>query len=399
MTYTKNLAVPYHQQDTNYYCGAACAQMVLSSIGGGLMDQAGLYNDNHSHGVLDPTVNWATPPDGLEWTLDHRSPSPFQMRFVTYATPTEDAISRKIAWTIEHYNVAPVALVFGWAHWIVVRGMELSQAPQSGSDTGYTISNFRVNNPWPPVPSSGPPPHSATDGCGTGGTRGVTNELITYSQWQNTYMTGVPAGYWQGKHVAVCDPDPPARLPGAILRPRRPAIVRRLVTRKKALRKAIKSLDQLNLAKDKQWRRCLTSVEPQPPVLVQRLDRSDEYYYIVPLARKRRLSAAAMVDARFGELQQVVGLPEPEEGFLRFQDTREVVAAVSGREYELADYAGTVLVRPESLTVPRTWFWKPCLESLSPLWPFRLIVCGGRTLYMRIDGQVFTKLHTDPPGA
>ena len=244
MTYTKNLAVPYHQQDTNYYCGAACAQMVLSSIGGGLMDQAGLYNDNHSHGVLDPAVNWATPPDGLEWTLDHRSPSPFQMRFVTYATPTEDAISRKIAWTIEHYNVAPVALVFGWAHWIVVRGMELSQAPQSGSDTGYTISNFRVNNPWPPVPSSGPPPHSATDGCGTGGTRGVTNELITYSQWQNTYMTGVPAGYWQGKHVAVCDPDPPARLPGTILRPRRPAIVRRLVTRKKALRKAIKEANQ-----------------------------------------------------------------------------------------------------------------------------------------------------------
>jgi len=25
----ENLAVAYHQQDTDYYCGAACAQMVV----------------------------------------------------------------------------------------------------------------------------------------------------------------------------------------------------------------------------------------------------------------------------------------------------------------------------------------------------------------------------------
>jgi len=28
-----------HQQDTDYYCGAACAQMVLESIGAGLLDR------------------------------------------------------------------------------------------------------------------------------------------------------------------------------------------------------------------------------------------------------------------------------------------------------------------------------------------------------------------------
>ena len=27
----QDLPVPYHQQDTDYYCGAACAQMVLRS--------------------------------------------------------------------------------------------------------------------------------------------------------------------------------------------------------------------------------------------------------------------------------------------------------------------------------------------------------------------------------
>jgi subtilisin family serine protease len=37
------------KQDTNYYCGAAVAQMILDSIGSGLLDQNTLYNSNHNH--------------------------------------------------------------------------------------------------------------------------------------------------------------------------------------------------------------------------------------------------------------------------------------------------------------------------------------------------------------
>ncbi len=39
----------YHQKDTGYYCGAACAQRVLDECGVGLLDQDTLYNDNYSH--------------------------------------------------------------------------------------------------------------------------------------------------------------------------------------------------------------------------------------------------------------------------------------------------------------------------------------------------------------
>ena len=38
MSTYENLAVAYHQQDTDYYCGGACAQMVLDSLGAGLLD-------------------------------------------------------------------------------------------------------------------------------------------------------------------------------------------------------------------------------------------------------------------------------------------------------------------------------------------------------------------------
>jgi hypothetical protein len=52
MSVTEDLATPYHQQDTDYYCGAACAQMVLDSIGSGLVSQDQLYADNHNHSAV-----------------------------------------------------------------------------------------------------------------------------------------------------------------------------------------------------------------------------------------------------------------------------------------------------------------------------------------------------------
>ena len=56
------LSVRYHQQDTDYYQGAARAQMVLDPIGADL-DQVGLYADNHAHSTLDGHT-WYTGPDG-----------------------------------------------------------------------------------------------------------------------------------------------------------------------------------------------------------------------------------------------------------------------------------------------------------------------------------------------
>ena len=42
-----DLATQYHQQDTDYYCGAATAHMALRQCGAGILGQVGLYNDNH----------------------------------------------------------------------------------------------------------------------------------------------------------------------------------------------------------------------------------------------------------------------------------------------------------------------------------------------------------------
>jgi hypothetical protein len=104
----EDLPVQYHQQDTDYYCGAACAQTVLEQCGAGRLDQDDLYNDNHSHSTTEP--NWYTGPDGLTWTMNNRQSGRY---FVLDPLATEDAISRMVAWTIHHYQVAPIAMVYG----------------------------------------------------------------------------------------------------------------------------------------------------------------------------------------------------------------------------------------------------------------------------------------------
>ena len=293
----EDLAVQYHQQDTSYYCGAACAQMVLQTIGAGVLDQDDLYADNHSHSVAES--GWATGPDGLNWTMNDRRPSSFHNSFVLFALSNEDAISRKICWTIHHYQVAPIALVYGWAHWIVIRGYEASAAPAGSSDTGYTIDGFFVNNPWPPTPAgAAEPPHSGGDGCGAGGDRGVADEHITYATWQADYMTGVPRGHWSGQFVAVCDPEPPATTPGTQARPERQPGAR-LITPAEANRVAAAGLKAHRLDKREGWKDLLVKTKPAAPLLVQRLDRRDSFYYLIPYQRGAgKATALAGVEAR-----------------------------------------------------------------------------------------------------
>jgi hypothetical protein len=396
----ENLAVGYHQQDTNYYCGAACAQMVLDSIGAGILDQVGLYADNHAHSTLDVGVNWATGPDGLTWTLNDRRPASFSNYFVLFALASEDLTSRKIVWTIHHYQVAPVALVYGWQHWIVLRGYDASAAPSTYSDTSYSINAFDVNNPWPPTPAPAPPPpHTAGDPCGSGGIRGVANEHIPYAEWQSTYMTGVPGGYWSGKFVAVCDPEPPPDTHGDRRPTRERPAGERLLEPQEAAGQALEGLREYGLYEREDWREVLDGAEPGEPVLVERLDRRGSYYYIVPMGRDgREMAAAARVDARFGDYLQAVALPEPAPNFLEPLAREAVLKLVLDQKIELPEYRGELLLREELICVYPVLVWKPCRESLSPFYPFRMITVGSERLYIRSDGRIFTQLNQDGRG-
>ncbi|MGD1057533.1 MAG: C39 family peptidase [Solirubrobacteraceae bacterium] len=392
----KHLDTPYHQQDTNYYCGAACAQMVLDTLGVGLIEQDELYADNHSHSTIEG--GWYTAPDGLQWTLNNYQSHRY---FALDALDSEDAISRKIVWTIHHYEVAPVAMVFGSAHWIAVRGYTTTGEPRSSDDTHYTIHSLDVNNPWPPTPSPGqPPPHAHHDGCGSGGVRGVANEHLSYAAWRADYMTGINFGYWNGKFVAICDPSPPPeRLPEEP--PPAPArhAARSLLSDEAAAKHAREALRNEGLDRREDWSYALKSARAGQPILVQRLDRLDSFYWIVPLTRQRRPAAAVSVDARSGGYRQAMHTPEPSAGMFGYAEDSDVLKRVVNGRFELPDGEGRLVVRREAASVYPHYVWSPCLESLSPFYPFRMVTVGQRQLFVRGDGEVFTALTLGIHGA
>lgn len=389
MTVTEDLGTQYHQQDTDYYCGAASAQMVLQECGSGLLSQVDLYNDNHSHSTAEG--GWYTAPDGLAWTLNNRQSGRY---FVLDALATEDAISRMIAWTVHHYQVAPVAMVYGWAHWIVVRGFTASATPSSSQDVGYTISGFDVNNPWPPTPSPAPPPpHSTGDVCGTGGDRGVADEHISYTTWRTDYMTGIPSGHWAGKFVAVCDPEPPpTRHPERQEEVRREFDGERLIEPGVAAELSVRALEEVGLTKRDTWRTALDGAKLGEPVLVQRLDRADSFYWVVPRGRGRGATAVVNIDARFGTYMQARALPDAEGTALLTLSRKDVDGLILDTLHQLPGREGELLIRPGLACVSDHWVWRPCRESLSPYYPFKMVSYGANRLYVRADGRIFTHL-------
>jgi hypothetical protein len=391
MTVHEDLTVPYHQQDTDYYCGAACAQMVLDEIGAGLLDQDDLYSENHSHEA----------PPGNPAGLPHGHPY-----FALDALASEDSLSRMLVWTIHYWQVAPIALVFHAQHWIVVRGYTASAAPNNSNDSAYSMQSFDVNNPWPPVPSWGPPqnpalapppPHSATDGCGAGGNRGTADENISYTAWHDTYMTGVDFGHWNGTFVAICDPAPPPR-PGAPSFRQKPLRTKRLIAAADAPKHALDGLKAYGLDARRDYAQLLR-LKFDNGILVQRLDHPDMFYYIVPVRESADVAPLAItVDALTGVYRQSAIRATDRGSVFTTLPRDRALKAVAGQSFDLPEFGGRLLVREDALCQYPHLVWKPCRESLSPYYPFYKFTVGSQTLYVRTDGAVFTALHDTDRG-
>lgn len=291
-------------------------------------------------------------------------------------------------------------MVYGSDHWIVVRGYTASATPQNSGDVGYSISGFDINNPWPPTPSPAPPPpHTGGDVCGSGGNRGVADEHISYSSWKSNYMTGVPGGHWSGKFIAVCDPEPPPTRHPLSTPEQRPRFDgEELIGSRVAADLSRESLEVAGLLDRENWRKALEGTRVGDAILVQRLDRADDFYWIVPQVRDGVPTAVVNIDARFGEYMQARALPDPLGTALLTLGKEEVNAAVYGRLHELPGEAGQLRIRPDIACISKHWVWRPCRESLSPFYPFKLVSYGGHRVYIRSDGRVFTSLTTTGRG-
>jgi hypothetical protein len=395
MSWTLNTGDRYHTQDTSYYCGAACAMMILHEIGVpySSLDQDDLYTSNNSHNAQS---NWYTDPYGLNYTLNNRRPASFLPNFfVVHKRLTEPEGTRDVAFTLYHYKVSPAILVYNCAHWNVVRGVQTNVDPTTGP---YSVEGFWLNNPvWDSSISN----HDGSDTCGSGGSHGIANEFVTYTEWKTNRFNGCayddPGGATQW--ISVCDPEPATfDLPRArAIRLR--AEGRRLIAAKQITKFAMEGLEEYRLEESEVGRRALKSGSLGRPLLVQRLDRPGDFYYLTPWQHSGKVIALIDVDARFGVFKSMAVLAAPSQDWAiptrSSKDVRRsIVGLLENRLFELPEERGRIKIYPDTYCIPPILVWKPCRQSWSPHLPFYHIVVGGNSLYVRIDGPVFTQLTT-----
>ena len=258
--YTKSINTPHRTQQTSYWCGAASAQMILECntiantagrrnptfpTGTIKQIQQDLYNDIQAHNNLStPAPGWYADPDGLQWTLDHYDTV---QTYVQYAKSGAAWSCKKLAWTIEHYEVPPAILINDGAHWVVVIAMDTSVAPTPAGT--YKINSFTVHDP------------------GYWSTALGSNTKIGYNNFTCKYFTDVnspPSDPWRGLRVSVCDPDPVTQ--DLIVPP--PLTPGPLISSVEALEAAEAAIIEHGLWSEPGFEEALGSAEPLVPVLV-----------------------------------------------------------------------------------------------------------------------------------
>jgi hypothetical protein len=104
------------------------------------------------------------------------------------------------------------------------------------------------------------------------------------------------------------------------------------------------------------------------------------------------------VDARFGNYRQAISVTQADAGIPQPLSEETIRRLITDRKFELPHRQGALEIRGEIFSIYPALVWRPCRESLTPYVPFHLVTVGDYRLYVRIDGNVFTKLHTDIPG-
>lgn len=388
MPFVKNLVVPYHATGSASADGPAAVQMILEQIGASPPPSQAVIEAEITAGNVEP-ADWYSDPEGVKVALNNLKPPPptFTNHFVIFSYPAEADGSRKITYTLHHYQVATATLVYSGGHWIVVKGVQTDVDPLASAT--YSIDGFWIHNPWPDDPVAGAPSQDV---------------WISYAQWASTYFTsnvyGPTGGNWLNKYVSVCDPAEPrlGKLVPARIKPR--AAGDHILSPDLGLEALREEVRARALLESPQFARAWERGRPGEPMLVRRLDRPDEFTYLFPWGSDDGIVAAIQLDARFGILNEAALFtrPAPFPYFGRKEILRRLEAGVlevnpAGRSHEIKRKPFQMRLWPGTWCLQQALVWQPCWESRSPAFPFYVLAVGPRVFFIStLDGAVYDGL-------
>ena len=146
------------------------------------------------------------------------------------------------------------------------------------------------------------------------------------------------------------------------------------------------------------WTPALARSRPATPVLVERLDLEDSYYYIVPVQVGPAETARIRIDAKTGHFMDATAVEKSEEQITPYLTWPDVLQRLTAAPIVLVDQR-IRWVRPEAVGRHPVLVWKPCNESRSPFTPFYQCSVADTLVYIRTDGTYFAQLTFPSPGA
>jgi hypothetical protein len=356
-------SVPLYCQEDPYWCGAASAQMAHNGYptppGPQYFSQTSLWNYIQAN-KDDPSVNWATDPDGLDLCLDNMGHPP-SGHWVVYARSSYSEEMYGIVYWMTRQRYPTPVLVWNQQHWVVITGFTTDVDPTT--HTSVTLQFVEFNNPWPPCSTSG----------------GGTYHYVTAATWQSNYFWGpvnISSSKWYGNYIAVLEPP---RAEGQVRevevvtqgRPIPPEVAQEL---------AIKWIEEYGLYK-KERLAILREARPLEPMVV---NVGYKGYYIIPFGySEEKIMAGIILNAYTGEFMDAGAFSRPIQ-YLPAERAMEIVKESTGMSPER---------EPELVFVPseqtEDHFW--------PLWKVTIYE-GELVFYVDQSGILHKDLIIPPPG-
>jgi len=387
---TKQLSVPYYEQETNYTCGPAVAQMWID-FHNGYVSQDTLWNciqDNNREGW----PMWATDPYGLAACVSN-----YLNNFIAEDCRWSYFSTANIALAMDIVDMdnSPPALINAGRHWVLVKGVSYEDYYGIVQD----VYGFWVHDPWEYDINHS---YSIDDWQDV-----LTPVDINGSRWDG-YWTTV-RGYWGTDVAGTGCPDTvpisdepvtgenttrPAVWSDTLVRPTPTAGVDRetysnqLTAYYEAVEKNVTLMadeeDDIPLTEDTDlaafarqmmiekfgYKEELEGAVPGESVFVHSLDEKRHDYYLIPFERDGYITVVAQVFIK-GDIADYGGAftPSPKTQNVVRPTLEEARAVLTENGYDS--------------TLPARLVWKPCEQTPSsavPVWEFT--VDDGDAVYV-----------------
>jgi len=367
------LNVPLYGQDCFYYCGPACAQMMMmgypSPANRILLNQDLIYQKTQQY-KKDPSLS--TDPDGLRDTVMDLNPPPAPGQYSIFSGTDQGIVMHDILFWMATREYPTAALVQEGAHWVVITGFETDNDPRSGNATLNTID---INDPCLCCTKHRDRCTGAdVNGCDPN--NGVIRQLAGDSWFSNDWSAPNQYGsMWFNEYVAIVEPP---KISGKVTT-KEEIFVGKAIPPGKAKELALQHVKKRKLGEEKRFG-FLKETSPREAFLVNEKHKG---YYIVPFeVKKGRLSlGAVLLNAYTGEFQEIGAFSAPLEYLSKKAALQIAIRSV--KEKPIKPPTAELVFEPSEQTRSR---YCPIWKVFIPLQEITII------RYVNQSGSTYTEL-------